>query len=89
MISSPRPRAREAEAVEVVVEDKSEEEVVEVEVEAVPDVEEDSEAAVEAPVSCTPKLYWDSLEIKKEREKSAIIVGILLLKLKKTLNIGV
>jgi len=48
MISSPRPRAREA---EVVVEDRSvveeEEEVEEV---AVPDVEEDSEAAVEAQV---------------------------------------
>jgi len=46
MISSPRPKAREA---EVVVEDRSvvEEEVVEV---AVPDVEEDSEAAVEAQV---------------------------------------
>ena len=42
----------------MVVEDRSVE-VVEVEVEAVPDVEGDSEAAVEAPVSNTPKLYWD------------------------------
>ena len=58
MTSSPRPREREVE-VAVVVEDRGVE-VVEVEVEAVPDVEGDSEAAVEAPVSCTFKLYWDS-----------------------------
>ena len=53
MISSPRPKAREA---EVVVEDRSvvEEEVVEV---AVPDVEEDSEAAVEAQVWFTQWLH--------------------------------
>jgi len=47
MISSPRPRAREA---EVVVEDRSVVEEEEVEEVAVPDVEEDSEAAVEAQV---------------------------------------
>ena len=54
MTSSPRPREREV-VVAVVEEDRGVE-VVEVEVEVVPDVEEDSEAAVEAPVSCTPKL---------------------------------
>ena len=47
MISSPRPRAREAVAV-VVEEDRSVGEVAEEE--AVPDVEVDSEAAVEAQV---------------------------------------
>ena len=49
MISSPRPRAREAVAV-VVEEDRSVGEVEVAEEEAVPDVEVDSEAAVEAQV---------------------------------------
>ena len=50
MISLPRPRPREA---VVVVEDRSVVEEEEVEEVAVPDVEEDSEAAVEAQVRFT------------------------------------
>ena len=75
MTSSPRPRAREAEA--EVVEDRSVEVVVVEEV-AEPDVEGDSEAAVEAQVKSTLVRNFGTILIGTILGKSTIIVGKIL-----------
>ena len=75
MTSSPRPRAREAEA--EVVEDRSVEVVVVEEV-AEPDVEGDSEAAVEAQVKFILVRNIGTILIRTILGKSTIIVGKIL-----------